>query len=74
MGLATAAEDAALLRFGEDLLAAQADARSAERGLWGPAPTLTPTRVVSTPTLTTPTLLSTLVLTATTAATSTLSP
>ena len=65
-GLATTSEDAAELNYSVDLLDAQTNARSAERGLWGPAPTLTPTPFTPTATLTT-----TQVLTATLAATQT---
>jgi endonuclease YncB( thermonuclease family) len=53
LGLATVSDDAATLRFGTDLLDAQADAQAAARGLWGPPPTFTPTPVTATATLTT---------------------
>jgi len=45
LGLATTSEDVTDLRFGADLLEAQADAQSAGRGLWGPPPTPTPIAV-----------------------------
>ena len=51
LGLATASDDGADLNYRSDLLAAQADARKAERGLWGPPPTLTPTPITPTATL-----------------------
>ncbi len=38
LGLLTAAPGASSLRYGADLLAAQADAKSARRGIWGPPP------------------------------------
>lgn len=49
MGLATASEGARNLSYYTDLLDAEANARTAERGLWGPAPTptLTTTPVVT---------------------------
>jgi endonuclease YncB( thermonuclease family) len=53
LGLATTSEDVADLRFGTDLLDAQADAKAAECGLWGPPPTSTPTPITATATLTT---------------------
>jgi micrococcal nuclease len=59
LGLLTASPDAGDLRYGADLLAAQADAQSAGRGMWGPPPEATPT----------PGLLSTLTATATITAT-----
>jgi mannan endo-1,4-beta-mannosidase len=65
MGLANASEDAADLNYSTDLLDAEASARNAERGLWGPPPTATPT-LTPTATLTT-----TQVLTATLAGTQT---
>jgi micrococcal nuclease len=43
LGLLTASPDAGDLRYGADLLAAQADAQSARRGVWGPPPEATPT-------------------------------
>jgi len=52
LGLATTSEDTADLTYSADLLDAQASARNAERGLWGPPPTLTPTPVTPTATLT----------------------
>lgn len=74
LGLAAASEDVATLRFGADIQDAQADAQAAERGLWGPPPTVTPTPVTATVTLTVtqiPTV--TLVATQTTTATLTIS-
>lgn len=53
LGLATVSDDVATLRFGADLLDAQADAQAASRGLWGPPPTFTPIPVTATATLTT---------------------
>lgn len=53
LGLATASDDVGTLRFGADLLDAQADAQAAARGLWGLPPTFTPTPVTATATLTT---------------------
>jgi len=41
LGLLTASPGAGDLRYGADLLAAQADAQSARRGLWGPPPETT---------------------------------
>jgi endonuclease YncB( thermonuclease family) len=58
LGLATVSEDVSDLAYSEDLLEAQAKAQAAERGLWGPPPTATPT-ITYTATLTgtqTPTL------------------
>jgi endonuclease YncB( thermonuclease family) len=52
MGLATASEEARDLNYSADLLDAEASARNAKRGLWGPPPTTTPT-LTSTATLTT---------------------
>jgi endonuclease YncB( thermonuclease family) len=52
LGLASVSENAASLRYGTDLLEAEADARGARRGLWGPAPTATPTQVRRTATMT----------------------
>jgi endonuclease YncB( thermonuclease family) len=52
LGLATASENVASLRYGTDLLQAEADARGAKRGLWGPAPTATLTQVSRTATVT----------------------
>jgi micrococcal nuclease len=49
LGLLTPSPGAGGLRYGADLLAAQADARSARRGLWGPPPAPQPEAV--TPTL-----------------------
>ncbi len=70
LGLATASDNVATLRFGVDLLDAQADAQIAKRGLWGPPPTRTPTPVIATATLTeTQTNTATLVMTETPAAT-----
>ena len=69
-GLATTSEDAAKLNYSVDLLDAQSDARTAERGMWGPEPTSTPTPFTPTATLTTTRVL-TAVLTATLAATQT---
>ncbi len=43
LGLLTASPGAGDLRYGVDLLAAQADAQSARRGLWGPPPEATTT-------------------------------
>ncbi len=43
LGLLTAAPGASSLRYGADLLAAQADAQSARRGMWGPPPEATAT-------------------------------
>jgi len=51
MGLATASENAADLNYSADLLDAEANARNAKRGLWGPPPTPTPT-ITPTATLT----------------------
>ncbi len=74
LGLATASDDVGTLRFGADLLDAQADIEAAARGLWGGAPTFTPTPVTATATLTTTqtptiTLVATHTLTATLTAT-----
>jgi endonuclease YncB( thermonuclease family) len=52
LGLMTASHDAAGLRFGRDLLDAQADAQTAGRGLWGPPPTATPAAITTTATIT----------------------
>jgi endonuclease YncB( thermonuclease family) len=41
LGLLSASPGAGGLRFGADLLAAQVDARSARRGMWGPPPEAT---------------------------------
>ncbi len=65
MGLATALEDPMDLNYSADLLDAEASARNAKRGLWGPPPTPTPTLTL------TATLTTTQVLTATLAATQT---
>jgi endonuclease YncB( thermonuclease family) len=43
LGLLTASPGASGLRYGADLLAAQADAQSARRGMWGPPPEATVT-------------------------------
>jgi endonuclease YncB( thermonuclease family) len=43
LGLLTASPSAGELRYGPDLLAAQADAQSARRGVWGPPPKATAT-------------------------------
>ncbi len=43
LGLLTASPNAGDLRYGADLLAAQADAQSARRGIWGPPPEATAT-------------------------------
>jgi micrococcal nuclease len=43
LGLLTASPGAGDLRYGADLLAAQADAQSARRGMWGPPPEATAT-------------------------------
>ncbi len=43
LGLLTAAPGAGSLRYGADLQAAQADAQSARRGMWGPPPEATTT-------------------------------
>ncbi len=59
MGLATASEEARDLSYGADLRDAEANARKAEQGLWGPPPTPTP---IMTPTVT---LTTTRILTAT---------
>lgn len=59
MGLATASEEARDLSYSADLRDAEANARKAERGLWGPPPTPTP---IMTPTVT---LTTTQILTAT---------
>jgi endonuclease YncB( thermonuclease family) len=53
LGLATTSETVNTLRYGADLLDAQADAQDTKRGLWGPPPTATPTRISVTVTLTT---------------------
>jgi endonuclease YncB( thermonuclease family) len=53
LGLATVSDNVATLRLGADLLEAQTDAQAAERGLWGPPPTFTPTPVTATATLST---------------------
>ncbi len=77
LGLATVSEDVADLRFGDDLLAAQSDAQAAERGLWGPPPTVTPTPVTATATLTatqTPTVTLTITQTPTVTLTTTQTP
>jgi endonuclease YncB( thermonuclease family) len=47
LGLATASEDMSALGYSDDLLSAQAEAQAAERGLWGPPPTLTPTPLIT---------------------------
>jgi endonuclease YncB( thermonuclease family) len=52
-GLASTTEDAAELNYSVDLLDAQSNARTAARGLWGPAPTLTPPPFTPTATLAT---------------------
>jgi endonuclease YncB( thermonuclease family) len=52
LGLASVADDAATLRYAADLLDAEADAREARRGMWGPPPTLTPTSIAATAPLT----------------------
>jgi endonuclease YncB( thermonuclease family) len=52
MGLATASEDATDLTYSADLLEAQANAQNAERGVWGPPPTATPTSVTPAASLT----------------------
>jgi endonuclease YncB( thermonuclease family) len=52
LGLAIASENANTLNFGADLLDAQSNAQNADRGLWGPPPTATPTPLVVTPTIT----------------------
>jgi endonuclease YncB( thermonuclease family) len=73
LGLATMSEDVSDLAYGEDLLEAQAEAQAAERGLWGPPPTATPT-VTYTATLTgtqAPTLTLTITQTGTLTATQT---
>ncbi len=43
LGLLTASPDAGALRYGPDLLAAQANAQAARRGMWGPPPEATTT-------------------------------
>jgi endonuclease YncB( thermonuclease family) len=43
LGLLTVSPGASGLRYGADLLAAQADAQSARRGMWGPPPEATVT-------------------------------
>jgi micrococcal nuclease len=75
-GLATASEDAAYLDYSADLLDAQSSAKIDERGLWGPAPTTTPTSTPATTLTTTQVLTVTLVATQTPTATvrSTASP
>lgn len=60
MGLATASEDAADLNYSADLLDAEASARNAKRGLWGPPPTPTPTLTPTTTLTTTQALTATL--------------
>jgi len=52
MGLATASEGAMDLNYSTDLLDAQTNAQDAERGLWGPPPTATPTPVTPAASLT----------------------
>lgn len=73
LGLAAASEDAADLNYSADLLDAQANARNAERGLWGPPPTPTPTPITPTATLTTTQVLTTTLI-ATQTPTATLKP
>jgi len=51
LGLLTASPGAGGLHYGADLLAAQADAQSARRGMWGPPPEAIPT-VTATVTIT----------------------
>ncbi len=48
LGLASISENVESLHFGADLQKAEADARGAQRGMWGPPPTPTPTRVTAT--------------------------
>jgi endonuclease YncB( thermonuclease family) len=48
LGLASISENVESLHFGDDLQKAQADARAAQRGMWGPPPTPTPTQVTGT--------------------------
>ncbi len=63
MGLATASEEARDLNYSADLLDAEASARNAKRGLWGPPPTptltLTPTATLTTTQVPTSTLVAT---------------
>ena len=73
LGLATTSEDVARLSYATDLMEAEDNARNAERGLWGPPPTLTPIPVTATATLT-PTQTPTITLVATQALTITLTP
>jgi endonuclease YncB( thermonuclease family) len=71
LGLATASEDVAGLRYSADLLAAQADAQAAGRGLWGPPPTATP---AATPVVPLTAITATVTITVTQTPTATLSP